>query len=139
MSEVLLGIALFVLIIMVLILTVLAARALISRQVEARITVNSKKTLQAMTGQKLLSVLHDGGILVPSACAGAGTCGLCKVTLTNGGGEALPTEAARLDRQEIRAGVRLACQVTVRGDMSVIVAEELFGTENWGRSCLFGA
>lgn len=131
MSDVLLGIALFTAIVMILILTVLAARAFISRQVEATVTVNSDKILQTLTGQKLLTVLHDNGILIPSACAGAGTCGLCQVTVTNGGGEALPTEAAKLEQRELRAGVRLACQVTVHGDMDVKVSEDLFGTESW--------
>ena len=131
MSDVLLGIALFTAIVMALILLVLAARAFISRQVEATITVNGDQKLQALTGQKLLSVMQDNGIHFPSACAGAGTCGLCQVTVTNGGGEPLPTEAAKLDRRELRAGVRLACQVTVHGDMNVKVPEDLFGTETW--------
>jgi len=131
MSEVLLGIALFTAIVMALILLVLAARAFISRQVEATVTVNGGQVLQALTGQKLLAVLHDNDILIPSACAGAGTCGLCQVTVTNGGGDPLPTEAAKLDRTELRAGVRLACQVTVRGDISVKVPEDMFGTESW--------
>ena len=131
MSEVLLGIALFTAIVMALILLVLAARAFISRQVEATVTVNGGQVLQTLTGQKLLAVLHDNDILIPSACAGAGTCGLCQVTVTNGGGDPLPTEAAKLDRTELRAGVRLACQVTVRGDISVKVPEDMFGTESW--------
>lgn len=131
MSNVLLGIALFTAIVMTLILTVLVARAFISRQVEATVTVNSDKILQTLTGQKLLTVLHDNGILIPSACAGAGTCGLCQVTVTNGGGKALPTEAAKLDRRVLREGIRLACQVVVRGDVDVKVSEDLFGTESW--------
>ena len=131
MSDVLLGIALFTVIVMTLILLVLAARAFISRQVEAIITVNGDQKLQTLTGQKLLTVLHDNGILIPSACASAGTCGLCQVTVTNGGGEALPTEVAKLDRRELRAGVRLACQVVVRGDVDVKVSEDLFGTDSW--------
>lgn len=116
---------------MTLILMVMAAQSFILRQAEATVTINGDQKLQALTGQKLLSVLHDNNILIPSACAGAGTCGLCRVTLPNWGEEALPTEAANLDRRELRAGIRLACQVVVRGDMDVKVSEELFGVESW--------
>ena len=94
MSDILLGIALFTVIVMALILTVLIARSFILRQVEATVTVNGDQKLETLTGEKLLTVLHDNGILIPSACAGAGTCGLCQVTVTNGGGEALPTGQA---------------------------------------------
>ena len=131
MSDIFLGIALFTLIVMTLILMVMAAQSFILRQAEATVTINGDQKLQALTGQKLLSVLHDNNILIPSACAGAGTCGLCRVTLPNWGEEALPTEAANLDRRELRAGIRLACQVVVRGDMDVKVSEELFGVESW--------
>lgn len=131
MSEILLGIGLLTGIVMMLILLVLLARAFLSRQVEATVTVNGDQILQTITGQKLLTVLHDNGILIPSACAGAGTCGLCQVTVLDGGGEALPTEAAKLDKRELRAGVRLACQVTVHGDMDVKVPEDMLGTESW--------
>jgi len=131
MSDILLGSALFTLIVMVLILTVLAARALISRQVEAIVTVNEDKRLHTVTGQKLLSVLHDNEILIPSACAGAGTCGLCQVIVSEGGGDVLPIEASKLSRREMREGKRLACQVTVRGDMQIKVPEDLFGTQSW--------
>lgn len=131
MIDALLGIALFTVTVMVLILTVLVARMFILRQVEAIITINNDQNLQTLTGQKLLTVLHDNGILIPSACAGAGTCGLCQITVLNGGGTALPTEAAKLDQRELHEGLRLACQVVVRGNMDVKVSEDLIGTESW--------
>lgn len=132
MSDILLGIALFTLIVMTLILMVMAAQSFILPQVEATVTINGDQKLQTLTGQKLLTVLHDNNILIPSACAGAGTCGLCKVTVSNGGENPLPTEAANLDQRELRKGVRLACQVVVRGDMDVKVSEDLFGVESLG-------
>jgi len=131
MIDILLGSALFTLIVMTLILTVLLARGFILRQVDAVVTVNGDQLLQTLTGEKLLTVLHDNNIMIPSACAGAGTCGLCQVSISNGGGEALPTEATKLDRRELREGLRLACQVVVRGDMDVKVSEDLLGTESW--------
>lgn len=131
MTDILLGIALFTLIVMVLSLAVLAARAILAPPATATVTVNQDRKLIARTRQKLLDVLHDNGILVPSACAGAGTCGLCKVTVTGGGGEVLPTERSKLDKQEVRAGLRLACQVQLRGDMALQIPDDLLGSNVW--------
>lgn len=90
------------------------------------ITINGDRRIEGATNVKLLAVLNDNGIPVPSACAGAGTCGLCRVRVT-GTGEPLPTEQALLSRQEIREGTRLACQVTIRSPLDVTVPDEIMG------------
>ncbi len=108
---------------------VIGARAFLMPHRLVHISVNDQKTIDAMTGQKLLTALNDNGVLVPSACAGAGTCGLCRVRIAEGAPEALPIETARLTRAELREGTRLACQVTMRNNMAVDVAEDLLGAE----------
>jgi Na+-transporting NADH:ubiquinone oxidoreductase subunit F len=127
MTEILLGSAVFTVIVMLLALAVMAARAILLPSNAVTVTVNGVHRLPAWAGRKLLGALLDGGIRMPAACGGAGTCGLCRVTVTDGGGEALPTEAARFTRREIRQGIRLACQVTMRGDIAVRVPDDLFG------------
>ncbi len=131
MSDVLAGITLFTLVIMALVMIVLAARALIVRQVPVKVIINNELTLSALSGQNLLTALKDHNILVPSACAGTGACGLCRVTVTSGAGAALPTERAKLDHAELRKNVRLACQVVLRGDIEARLPSELLGIENW--------
>ncbi|MBS9716551.1 NADH:ubiquinone reductase (Na(+)-transporting) subunit F [Pseudohalocynthiibacter aestuariivivens] len=131
MNSILAGIALFTLIVMVLVLSILTVKAMLSRKVAVTVTVNEDKKFTAQTGQKLLEVLNDASVLVPSACAGAGTCGLCRVAVPVGGGQVLPTERAKLGRAEMRNHVRLACQVVVREDMEVRVPNDLLGTESW--------
>ena len=131
MIEILLGSAVFTGIVMLLALAVMAARAILSPSNAVTVTVNEERELPAYTGRKLLGALLDGGILIPAACGGGGTCGLCRVTVTDGGGEVLPTEAARFTRREIRQGVRLACQVTMRGDIAVQVPDDLLGVTSW--------
>jgi Na+-transporting NADH:ubiquinone oxidoreductase subunit F len=115
----------------VLLVVVLAAllqfarsRLLPSRPVT--ITVNGRRPVQGATNLRLLEVLNDGGIAVPSACAGAGTCGLCRVKVS-GAGEPLPTELTLLSRQEVKCDTRLACQVVVRGPLDVAVPEAILG------------
>jgi Na+-transporting NADH:ubiquinone oxidoreductase subunit F len=79
----------------------------------------------------MLSLLDTAGIHVPSACGGAGTCGLCKLRVMTGGLAPTPQEKALLSRLETRRGVRLACQLPVIGAMKVEVDDACFGVNNW--------
>ncbi len=90
MSEIVLGSVLFTVIIVGLASLVMGARAVLLPALDVTVTVNQTRALAARTGQKLLRVLGDGGIHLPSVCGGAGTCGLCRVTLVEGGGAPLP-------------------------------------------------
>ena len=131
MTEIIAGTLLLLAITLTLTLTVLVARRVLSPMRPATITVNETQDIATTTGQKLLSALNDNGILIPSACAGAGTCGLCRLKVTEGGADPLPTETASLTRAEIRDGMHLACQVVLRGDMAVEVPEALLGAESF--------
>ena len=126
-------VASFFLIGLVLLLTVLivAFRAFLIPDRAISIDVNGVRNVAARTGQKLLGALNDGEVLVPSACAGAGTCGLCRVKVSRGGAEPLPVEASRLTRAELMNGVRLACQFTLRNDVSVEVPHDLLSAESF--------
>lgn len=130
MIEVVLGTALIVVFLLFLTGMVVATHAFLIPDRELTLMINGQKPISMRMGGKLLTVLQDNGILIPSACAGAGTCGLCRVTVRDGVSAALPVEAARLSRAEIREGMRLACQVVIRGDMSVEVDEALLSAEN---------
>ncbi|MBX3531954.1 MAG: NADH:ubiquinone reductase (Na(+)-transporting) subunit F [Rhizobiaceae bacterium] len=131
MNEIVLGAVLFVAIVLILSSVVVAARALLLPTDAVRIRVNGCEAVAGKTGMKLLEILSDGGVPVPAACGGKGTCGQCRVTVREGAGQPLPTEAARLTRGEMREGVRLACQVTVRNDLDVGVDEAVLGARNW--------
>ncbi len=105
-------------------LLIIAERALIKYGV-CKVDVNAgERTLEVEGGQTLLSALTAEKIFIPSACGGRGSCGYCKVTVLSGGGPVLPTETPLLTRQEIRLGVRLACQVKVREDLRLQIPEE---------------
>ncbi len=130
MTEILLGSSVFTGLIMVLAFVVLVARAVLVPGGLAHITVNGERVLDADLGQKLLAALEHGGVHLPTSCGGAGTCGLCRVTVT-GGGDVLPIERATLGEVDIANGVRLACQVVVRDDLAVTVAADLLVAETW--------
>ncbi|MFC3058762.1 NADH:ubiquinone reductase (Na(+)-transporting) subunit F [Paenirhodobacter populi] len=92
------------------------------------LTINGQRRIAGRSNEKLLDLLNGAGIPVPSGCAGQGTCGLCRVSDVTGTQGPLATETARLSPADLRAGVRLACQVTVRGDMALSVPEDVLGS-----------
>jgi Na+-transporting NADH:ubiquinone oxidoreductase subunit F len=131
MNEILLGSALFVVIVLALTIAVLVARALLLPSGAVTVTINGGNRVEAQAGGKLLGALTGAGIAIPAACGGVGTCGQCRVRVTQGGGEVLPTETARLTRREIADGMRLACQVSLRNDVSTTVPEALLSAREW--------
>jgi Na+-transporting NADH:ubiquinone oxidoreductase subunit F len=131
MSDILLGSFIFVLIILALSVIVIAARAVLLPDHDVTVTVNGSKRFPARSSRKLLGILHEAGISLPSPCGGIGSCGLCRVTLISGGGELLSTELNKLSRRDVREGLRLACQVTARQDLAVEIPDDLFGVETW--------
>ncbi|OGV78681.1 MAG: oxidoreductase [Lentisphaerae bacterium RIFOXYB12_FULL_65_16] len=85
-----------------------------------------EKTIVGPGGETLLSLLGSEKLFIPSACGGRGSCGLCKLKVTRGGGSLLPTEEPHLSNAERAAGTRLACQLKVREDMDIEVPRHLF-------------
>ncbi|MHC4479387.1 MAG: FAD-binding oxidoreductase, partial [Planctomycetota bacterium] len=62
---------------------------------------------------------------------GRGSCGLCKVKVTEGGGPLLPTETPHLSQEEVEENVRLSCQIKVRSDMTIEVPEEILSLQEY--------
>lgn len=131
MTTILLGVALFILIILGLVYIILSARQRLVAQGDIHILVNGEKDLVVHPGGKLLGALADQGLFVSSACGGGGTCGQCRVKVFEGGGALLPTEEGHINRREAAQCERLACQVAVKQDMKVEVPDEVFGVKKW--------
>lgn len=99
---------------------------------ECIISLNEgSKVFQIPGGPTLLSALYEQKVFIPSACGGKGSCGYCKVTVIDGGGPILPTETGFMTRQEIRSGVRLACQVKIRQNIELKIPEELLNVKEF--------
>ncbi|UHD46469.1 NADH:ubiquinone reductase (Na(+)-transporting) subunit F [Aureimonas altamirensis] len=127
MTEILLALLLTTILLVALTLLLHSMREILLPSRPVTVTVNRERKVRGATNYKLLDILNAGGVPVPSGCAGAGTCGLCRVGSVAGAGDALPTEKARLTPAELREGTRLACQVVVRGDLAVEVSAEILG------------
>ncbi|MCX7805368.1 MAG: ASKHA domain-containing protein, partial [Planctomycetota bacterium] len=78
-------------------------------------------TVEVPEGETVLEAAGRAGIILNSACGGAGTCGKCAVRLVEG--IAPPDEASTrgLGAEEIEKGYRLACRVRVAGDAAFLV------------------
>jgi NADH:ubiquinone oxidoreductase subunit E/ferredoxin len=86
---------------------------------------DEEKKFTVQGGITLLSALIDNNIEIPASCAGRGSCGFCKVQLSSGGGQLLPTEEIFTSKEERRDGVRLACQVKVKEDLEMRIPDLL--------------
>lgn len=131
MLEILFGTILFTSLLLVLAALILFVRSRLVNTGAVTINVNGERNLDVPAGSKLLGTLADAGIYVPSACGGGGTCAQCKVMVLEGGGTPLATETSVIPKKELAEHKRLACQVTVDGDMSIWVPEEVFGVKKW--------
>ncbi|RDX35856.1 NADH:ubiquinone reductase (Na(+)-transporting) subunit F [Kangiella sp. HD9-110m-PIT-SAG07] len=133
MTEIILGVALFTIVILALVLVILFARKQLVATGDVTIDINDdpEKAITTEAGGKLLGALANSGIFVSSACGGGGTCGQCVCKVTDGGGSILPTEEGHITKREAAEGYRLSCQVAVKQDMKIEVPEEVFGTKKW--------
>ena len=127
------SISVFSSIIMILVLVLLFLESKLVEKNELYITVNGDPEKKVVTtgGSTLLSALADNGVLLPSACGGQGSCGMCKCVVNEGGGDVLPTELSHLTRKEKKSHVRLSCQLKVKSDMGIAIPEEIFGIKRY--------
>ncbi|MGH1363580.1 MAG: NADH:ubiquinone reductase (Na(+)-transporting) subunit F [Calditrichia bacterium] len=123
----------FTLIVLILVAVVLFAKSRLVAEGDAKIVINDSAdhTISVPVGDKLLNALAAQKIFIPSACGGGGTCGECKLIITEGGGDVLATETSKLSRGEVREHYRLSCQVPVKSDMKIEVPDEIFEIKKW--------
>ena len=104
MLTVLYGILGFTIVIVALVLILMVARGQLVASGDVTIGINHdpENSLKTKAGGTLLSTLAENHIFIPSACGGQGTCGVCRVTVLEGGGSLLPTEEGHINRKEAR-------------------------------------
>ena len=133
MAVVIGSVIVFPAVIVVLTLVVMAAETRLKPKGKVKITINGDpdKAIETEAGGTLLSTLSNAGVMLPSACGGGGTCGVCKCQITAGGGDILPTEQSHINYRESKEDWRLSCQVKVREDMEIVVPDEVFSINKW--------
>ena len=131
MLEIILGVTFFTVIVIALVFVILGAKSKLVAEGNVEIEINHEKKIHVPIGSKLLTALADNNLFVSSACGGGGTCAQCKVKVSEGGGDILPTELNHITKREAAEGDRLACQVTVKQNMKIHVHDEVFGVKKW--------
>lgn len=133
MTTFLAGVLVFTTYILLLVAVLLLAKRWLVARGDVHIVINGDEptTLSVATGDTLLNTLSRQGIFVSSACGGKGTCGTCKVKVETGGGSIHSTELPYMTYKEACDGVRLACQVKVKQDMSLELPSSSFNAHEW--------
>ncbi len=117
---------------LLLVVILLVARHYLVPSGKVKININNgSKELEVDSGNTLLNTLHENGVMLSSACGGKGSCGQCKVQVTEGGGQILPTEVVHFSRKEQQDHWRLGCQVKVKDSMSIQVPDSVLSVKEY--------
>ncbi len=125
------AIAAFLVVTLLLVAVLLYAKAKLTASGEVKIDINGEKELIVEPGSTLLTTLAEGGVFLPSACGGGGSCGMCRLQVLEGGGDILPTEVNFFSRRQQKENWRLGCQVKVKQDMRIAVPQSVLGVRKW--------
>mgnify|MGYP001335397972 CR=1 FL=1 len=84
------------------------------------------KTATVRPGTTLLEAAGRARAAVRTRCGGKASCLQCRVTVTDARGLSPPSDQERrkLGKDQLRRGVRLACQAVVWGDVTAAVPED---------------
>lgn len=98
---------------------------------KVNLVINNGEPAAGERGQTLFAALAERDVFLPAACGGKGTCARCLVTCRQGGGPLTPMERLSLSENDIRQGLRLACQIKLREDLSVELPKELLAAKKY--------
>ncbi len=94
------------------------------REAEVPVTfLPAGRTVYVLEGTRLIEAAAEAGIILDSPCGGEGACGKCRVRLENPSAEPGRAEKIFFLPDELRRGLRLACQTEVHGPLTVFVPE----------------
>lgn len=121
----------FLAIVLLLVIILMVAKHFLVSSGDVTVTINGEKQLKIPSGSTLLGGLAEKDIHLASACGGKGSCGQCRVRVTEGGGEILPTEAVHFSRRQQKEGWRLGCQVKAKEDLQIELPASVLDVKEW--------
>ncbi|PIS11185.1 MAG: hypothetical protein COT73_05325 [Bdellovibrio sp. CG10_big_fil_rev_8_21_14_0_10_47_8] len=78
--------------------------------------------IQVASGSNLMKSLLDAGLPVASSCHGDGVCAKCRIQILQGQNSLSSieeTEKFLLEKYQLKADIRISCQVQVFGDVEI--------------------
>ncbi len=131
-TVILFSIVIFLLAIIILVGILLYVKAKLTPKGKVMVSINDGfKVIETEPGNTLLTTLGTNKVLLPSACGGGGTCGMCRCQIESGAGSILPTETGFFTRKEQQNNWRLACQVKVKENINLHIHPEILGVKKW--------
>ena len=79
------------------------------------------RAVSVLEGTTILEAAAIAGLIIDTPCGGAGTCGKCRVQVTQGAPGPSDADRNAFTEAELAEGWRLACQNRVNGDLVVSV------------------
>lgn len=129
--TVLSSVGIFLVITLLLVVILLVAKKYLVSSGNVNVTINDDKKVEVSSGVPLLTAMATKNVFLPSACGGKGSCGQCKIRVTEGGGEILSTETVHFSRKEVKDNWRLACQVKVKNDLDIKVPASVLDVKEY--------
>ncbi|NWF86749.1 DUF4445 domain-containing protein [Candidatus Bathyarchaeota archaeon] len=82
--------------------------------------------VKAEVGKTIFDIARETGVAMRSECGGRGTCGKCKVLVSNSSAANKLTENERklLAKKEVNLGFRLACLTKIQRNLVLTIPEE---------------
>jgi Na+-transporting NADH:ubiquinone oxidoreductase subunit F len=131
-TVILFSIVIFLSAIIILVGILLYVKAKLTPKGKVQVSINDGfKVIETEPGDTLLTTLGNNKVLLPSACGGGGTCGMCRCQIESGAGSILPTETGFFTRKEQQNNWRLACQVKVKENINMHIHPEILGVKKW--------
>lgn len=131
-TVILVSVTVFLVVVILLVAMLLYVKKKLTPSGKVKIDINDGEVeFETEPGSTLLSTLGNQKILLPSACGGGGTCGMCRCQVDEGGGSILPTETGFFTRKEQNQNWRLACQVKVKENLKIEIPQEVLGVKKW--------
>ncbi|MDD5583084.1 MAG: ASKHA domain-containing protein [Candidatus Marinimicrobia bacterium] len=87
-------------------------------------TPHKRHTIFVPAGLALHKAIQQGGFSLTTTCGGYGTCGKCRVLYHKNPPPPTPAEQKHLSPEELKKGIRLACQQSVTKDTFIEIFEE---------------
>ncbi len=75
--------------------------------------------VKAKRGETVLEALRDTDLDLEGDCGGLGKCGKCKIRVITSIGAPSPEESELLKKEELEAGVRLACRIVLKKNLVI--------------------
>jgi len=79
-------------------------------------------SIQVPEGETILRAALEAGVHINASCGGEGVCGKCRVIIEDGAVTSSVSE--KLSQEDIDKGYCIACQTTVRNDLTVRIPVE---------------